>query len=416
MKLDLDERFSAGIDVIKRLEDRGYEAYFIGGCVRDLLLNRQVADIDLCSSAKPEEVIRLFSRTIPTGLQHGTVTVLWRRKQIEVTTFRTEQNYANHRHPKEVQFVSTLAEDCKRRDFTINAIAMDKDGRIIDYEHGVADLERKQIKTVGHPEERFQEDALRMLRAIRFSTQLRFSIQSATYEAIKRHKLLLQHIAKERISVEFQKVMQADAVQQGVRLLLDSGIAGDIHPFSGVTSAFQSFSTFDLQELSEKERWVLLLFLVADEEKALHFLKQNMLPKLLSREIRKLTKLCYAYPTYRKATHFSDLMLVQLGQENVFFLLLMNRLVTSPSNDYLFEQKLQHEQEIIRSRIEHLPLQAIEQLAISGEELAKLYMQRKKGQWIQQALERLLLAVVNREVENERDRLIAFMMESEGYE
>ena len=162
------------LDTLRRT---GHAAYPVGGCVRDLLLGRTPGDWDVCTDARPERVMELFPRTVPTGLKHGTVTVRTEDGPVEVTTFRREAGYADGRHPDAVDFDATLAEDLARRDFTVNAMALDENGMVIDRYGGQTDLFRSVIRCVGDPDRRFAEDALRMLRAVRFAAQLGFSIE-----------------------------------------------------------------------------------------------------------------------------------------------------------------------------------------------------------------------------------------------
>ena len=171
-------------EIINTLEDAGFEAFAVGGCVRDAVLGRVPADWDITTSAMPEEVKGLFSRTIDTGIQHGTVTVMKDHIGYEVTTYRIDGEYEDARHPKEVSFTSNLVEDLKRRDFTINAMAYNDRAGLVDEFDGIGDLENQIIRCVGNPLDRFGEDALRMLRAVRFSAQLGFSIDEATKAAI----------------------------------------------------------------------------------------------------------------------------------------------------------------------------------------------------------------------------------------
>ena len=155
--------------IIERLMAHGFEAYAVGGCVRDSILGREPEDWDITTSARPEQVKQIFSRTVDTGIEHGTVTVLVNKEPFEVTTYRVDGAYEDHRHPKEVAFTASLEEDLKRRDFTINAMAYNPKTGIVDIFHGMEDLEHQVIRCVGEPGERFDEDALRILRAIRFS-------------------------------------------------------------------------------------------------------------------------------------------------------------------------------------------------------------------------------------------------------
>lgn len=218
--------------IITKLEDAGYEAYAVGGCVRDSLLERSPEDWDITTSALPEQVKAVFRRTVDTGIQHGTVTILLGKSGggfsgYEVTTYRIDGEYLDGRHPSEVTFTPSLHEDLARRDFTINAMAVNDRTGIVDDFGGLSDLEQHIIRAVGEPEKRFTEDALRMLRALRFSAQLNFDIDPATYQAI--HKLApnLQHVSKERIAVELTKLLLSDHPET-ISLLEDSGLSSYI--------------------------------------------------------------------------------------------------------------------------------------------------------------------------------------------
>ena len=180
--------------IINKLADEGYEAYAVGGCVRDSVIGRVPDDWDITTSARPEDVKRIFRRTVDTGIEHGTVTVMIGREGYEVTTFRIDGEYKDSRHPENVEFTASLKEDLKRRDFTINAMAMDEHGAITDLFGGREDLSRRAIRCVGEPETRFREDALRMLRAYRFAAQLGFSLDAQTQAAIRRCAPLLSLI------------------------------------------------------------------------------------------------------------------------------------------------------------------------------------------------------------------------------
>ncbi len=203
--------------IIKTLEEHGHEGYVVGGCVRDMILRREPGDWDITTSAEPEEVKALFPRTIDTGIRHGTVTVMFGKEGYEVTTYRMDGEYEDHRHPKEVVFTPSLREDLKRRDFTINAMAYNPKAGIVDEFEGIQDLGRKCIRCVGEPRERFEEDALRMLRGIRFAAQLEFGIEVNTLSAIREKAPTLVSVSAERIRSELTKLLLADASD---RLLL----------------------------------------------------------------------------------------------------------------------------------------------------------------------------------------------------
>ena len=193
--------------IIRQLEKRGYEAYAVGGCVRDTILARIPGDWDITTSAEPEQVKAIFSRTVDTGIQHGTVTVMLHHVGYEVTTYRIDGEYADNRHPDQVEFTTNLGLDLERRDFTINAMAYNDSQGLIDLYGGLEDLKNGIIRCVGDPEQRFDEDALRMLRAVRFSGQLGFQIEEHTRQAIIRRAKYLKNISAERIRVEMVKLL-----------------------------------------------------------------------------------------------------------------------------------------------------------------------------------------------------------------
>lgn len=197
-------------EIIEKLNQHGYEAYVVGGCVRDCLLGRIPGDWDITTSAKPEEVKSIFGRTIDTGIQHGTVTIMRGKVGYEVTTYRIDGEYEDGRHPKAVEFTSNLLEDLKRRDFTINAMAYSHTAGLVDAFEGIEDLEAGKIRCVGKAMDRFSEDALRILRAIRFSAQLGFGIEEETWNAIQIIGPNLAHVSKERILVELTKMLLSD--------------------------------------------------------------------------------------------------------------------------------------------------------------------------------------------------------------
>ena len=195
--------------ILSKLNNSGYEAYAVGGCARDSLIGKTPKDWDICTSAMPKEVERVFSgeKIIETGLKHGTVTLVRNNILYEITTFRTDGKYTDGRHPDNVQYVTSLREDLLRRDFTINAMAVDKEGNIIDLNGGLDDLKQKKIRCVGNPNDRFKEDSLRILRALRFAARYRFNIDYSTKSAIHQSKVLLKNISQERITSEFRQII-----------------------------------------------------------------------------------------------------------------------------------------------------------------------------------------------------------------
>lgn len=237
------DKFKGAIDILKIFNKNGYEAYFVGGCVRDYLLGEEFSDIDITTNALPEEVKKIFRKSIDTGIQHGTVTILVNGEGYEVTTFRTEDEYINHRSPEKVEFVSNLREDLDRRDFTINAMALDSNGVLFDYHNGEKDLSSGVIRTVNNPNDRFYEDALRMLRAFRFSSKLGFEIEYDTLEAIKRNAELIKFVSIERIVNEFKKLLSGKGNLRSLELLLDSKLNNYI-PFLEEIEIIQDFSKY----------------------------------------------------------------------------------------------------------------------------------------------------------------------------
>ena len=213
--------------VIGILESHGFEAYAVGGCVRDSVLGREPGDWDITTSALPWEIKRCFRRTVDTGIAHGTVTVLIGGGAYEVTTYRVDGSYRDHRHPDQVTYSRLIEEDLKRRDFTINAMAYNESHGIIDLHGGISDLKNRIIRCVGDPDERFDEDALRLLRAVRFAAQLDFGIESKTAQALKRHASELSMVSKERILVELTKLIGSAHIER-TRDIFELGMAGYI--------------------------------------------------------------------------------------------------------------------------------------------------------------------------------------------
>lgn len=215
--------------ILHTLEEAGYEAYVVGGCVRDSILGRSPDDWDITTSAKPEEVKALFRRTVDTGLIHGTVTVMLDKEGFEVTTYRVDGEYEDGRHPKEVSFTASLEEDLKRRDFTMNAMAYNPKRGLVDLFGGVQDMENQIVRCVGNPMERFTEDALRILRAVRFSAQLGFSIEGETLKAISALAPNLKYVSAERIQVELLKLLVSPHPDY-LRTAYEAGITKEILP------------------------------------------------------------------------------------------------------------------------------------------------------------------------------------------
>ncbi|WP_251136953.1 CCA tRNA nucleotidyltransferase [Exiguobacterium sp. s193] len=242
--------------IIETIERAGGEAYIVGGAVRDTLLGRTPGDYDLATSLLPDEVIPLFPVVIPTGLEHGTVTVVVEKIPFEVTTFRSESTYSDRRRPDHVTLGVSLEEDLTRRDFTINAMALKPTG-LVDLFGGQADLAAKIIRTVGRPEDRFGEDALRMIRALRFMSQLAFSLDERTEQAIKECAETIQYVAIERVAIELEKLLLGAGRPAALRAMLRTGL-GMYLP--GITpDTIERLIASDLDGVSKDDVWTLLL-------------------------------------------------------------------------------------------------------------------------------------------------------------
>ena len=245
------------IKTIRRLHSNGFEALLAGGCVRDMLLGRAASDYDVATSAHPDDVIKIFKRTLKVGAKFGVVIVLIEDKKVEVATFRTETGYADGRHPTAVKFAGA-AEDASRRDFTINGMFYDPlKKEVIDYVNGQADLKKEMIRTIGKPAERFGEDYLRMLRAVRFSTQLGFVIEPRTFSAICSSAKNISKISGERIAMELESILVSPNRSTGVSLLVKSGLAEAIFP--NLPAEDTKFGIKVLAQLRKKSDFALSL-------------------------------------------------------------------------------------------------------------------------------------------------------------
>ena len=300
-------KFKGAIDILKIFNRNGYEAYFVGGCVRDYLLGEEFSDIDITTNALPEEVKKVFRKSIDTGIQHGTVTILVNGDSYEVTTFRTEEDYTNHRSPEKVEFVSNLREDLDRRDFTINAMALDYKGKLFDYHNGDNDLSSKIIRTVNNPNERFYEDALRMLRAFRFSSKLGFEIENNTLDAIKKNAELIKFVSIERIVNEFKKLLAGKGNLKSLELLIDSKLNSYI-PFFEEVNEIQDLSSYSFCQS------LYILSIIND----ISFEKLKFL-KLSNKEIKLVKQFDLINQEFKNNTQI-ELILYKYNREDIKFI------------------------------------------------------------------------------------------------
>lgn len=293
------------LSICKTLRNAGHEAYVVGGGIRDALLGREPKDWDVATDAAPDQVQQLFTKTVPTGIEFGTVTVLVDGKHaVEVTTFRGESGYADARRPDAVEFIGSIELDLVRRDFTVNAIAYDPAGDVIVDPHGgQKDLRAKLIRAVGDPDERFREDGLRVLRAVRIAVEIGFDIEHHTAEAIKRQGSRLLHISRERIGQEWRRLLAAPAAGRGLRVLSELELLGFVLPSSERTGTVVTneavMRTAAALHRAQDESFVVKTALVltglghTDDDK--HWLKQLVYPKHIARPVLHITRSLRAF-------------------------------------------------------------------------------------------------------------------------
>jgi len=271
--------------IVETLIEHEYEAYWVGGFVRDTLLGRPTQDIDIATSAEPEQVMALFDRCKPTGLQHGTVLVIVEGIPFEVTTFRQESSYENYRRPAEVTFIQDIQGDLGRRDFTMNAMAIDRSGTIIDPYGGQEDLRGGILRCVGDPFKRFGEDALRMMRCIRFAAEYRLTIDEVTWDALLKQASLLSHIAMERVRAELERIVMGNDAGRGLHLFVESGLFR--HFKSNISLNFELLTKVEQEQLTNwlsgieepDVRWALLLLLLGTRsDEASNYLRTLTFP------------------------------------------------------------------------------------------------------------------------------------------
>lgn len=381
MKIEkIPVEFKKALPVIQSLEEAGFEAYFVGGSVRDVLLGKAIHDVDIATSAYPEEVKRIFSRTVDVGIEHGTVLVLHEEEQYEITTFRTESTYQDYRRPDSVTFVRSLSEDLKRRDFTINALAMDRTGQIIDLFDGIKDLESQLIRAVGVAQERFNEDALRMMRALRFASQLDFKIEAKTLSAISDLSNLLSKISIERIHVEFVKLMLGKNRLGGLQPFIDTQCYKYCPDFSDKGAQLQELAELpDYQVNEESQVWLLVLYMLKVDPKDCR--KTLSKWKLSNAMIKQVTQLLLGLK-FRLTQPWDNEQLYQVGVLNA----------------RLIEQSLCYFDEIadftiLEEKYQNLAIKESHDLAIDGKKLMS-HFARSPGPWIGDVLSRLEKEVV----------------------
>lgn len=444
MKIELPRKV---VLIIKNLQRHGYDAYAVGGCVRDSILNRKPEDWDITTSAKPEQVKRIFRRTVDTGIEHGTVTVLIGKDGFEVTTYRVDGLYEDGRHPKEVTFTSRLEEDLKRRDFTINAMAYNDDERLVDAFGGMRDLNYHLIRCVGDPKERFSEDALRILRAVRFSAQLAFPIELETAEAIKSLAPNLEKISAERIQAELVKLLVSDHPER-IQDACELGITKVVLPeWDDMVSVKQNtphhkydvaaHTVHALQNVkNDKVLRLTMLFhdmgkpvmKTTDENGRDHFkghaIASEQIAKTVMKRlkfdndtIRKVTKLV-AYHDYRMEPTGANVRraMHEIGVELFPYYLAVRLADTKAQSSYERRGKLENIiqiRELYRNALRNKECVTLKDLAVTGTDLINLGI--APGKELGTLLNELLDMVIEDPAWNQKGKLCDYVKERFGF-
>ncbi len=436
MKIQIPEKAN---QIIGKLLENGYEAYVVGGCVRDAILGRIAADWDITTNAKPEEVKALFRRTIDTGIEHGTVTVMIEKEGFEVTTYRIDGKYEDSRHPKEVIFTPSLEEDLKRRDFTINAMAYNDEKGLVDIFAGISDLERGCIRCVGNPKERFTEDALRILRAIRFSAQLGFEIEKDTAKAASDLAKTLEKISAERIQVELVKLLisnHPERIKTAYELGITAIVLPDFDPCMVMTqeNPHHCYPVGDhtieaIKQIAPEKVLRLTMLLhdfgkpkckTIDEMGIAHFKGHAKLSEEMAKEIlrglkfdndtiQKVTRLI-KYHDYReiKPTHRAVRRAIYKIGEDIFPLYLEVRKADSLAQTVeLQEEKIKaisRTEEIYQEILVQKDCLSLKDLAVKGHDLIEAGV--KPGPELGKELQRLLEVVLEEPEKNTKESLL----------
>lgn len=429
--------------ILQTLDEHGYEAYVVGGCVRDSVLGRDPHDWDITTSASPEQVKEIFDRTIDTGIQHGTVTVMIDREGYEVTTYRIDGEYEDGRHPKEVCFTSSLEEDLKRRDFTMNAMAYNPSKGLVDLFGGMDDMENHVIRCVGDPMERFQEDALRIMRAVRFSAQLGFAIDDSTRQAITALAPNLKYVSAERIQAELVKLLTSPHPDY-FRVAYETGITREFLPeFDACMETEQNtphhcytvgehilHSTLNVP--ADKVLRLTMLFhdiakplmKTTDENGCDHFKKhaekgETVVKGILRRlkfdndTIDKVTRLVRWHDERPEPSMKAVRRAVNRIGEDIFpMYLVVRKADLLAQSTYRREEKLEHLmkiEECYNQIREEAQCVSMKSLAVSGRDLIQAGF--KPGPEMGQLLNRMLDHVLEVPEDNTKEKLMAFIKE-----
>lgn len=425
-------------EVLKVLHDQGHEAYIVGGCVRDMILGDEPHDYDITSSAEPVEVKGLFKHTIDTGIEHGTVTVMLNKVGYEVTTYRVDGDYTDHRRPDQVHFTKSLKEDLKRRDFTINAMAYNEEEGIVDLFNGREDLDNGVIKCVGNPLERFEEDALRMLRAIRFAARFHFEIEEKTSEAIRSLSGLISKVSAERIHVELTKTLCSD-YPEDIEKLVTYGLIEHVipefmpninmaqnHPYHVYTVDQHTYACLKHTAPTEALRWAIYLHDIGkgyskttDEDGIDHFYGHVQKSVELSRDIlnrlkfdnktkkRVLDLIDYHDYRFKPSLKATRRAMAKMGKDLFLDYIEVQKADISGQAPDKCEARIEElavKTELYHELIEKQACVTIKDMAISGNDLMALGMER--GQAVGLLLHYLLDQVIENPSLNKEETLL----------
>ena len=387
----------ASVTVLERLEDSGYKAYLVGGCLRDMMMGREPHDFDIATSVEPETVMSIFSdfEVIPTGIKHGTVTVMVDGEPIEITTFRKDSDYSDGRRPDSITFTDKVEDDLSRRDFTINAMAFGLDGEIVDPFGGKSDIKSRVIRTVGSAEERFSEDGLRILRAIRFASVLGFAIERETKEAIHKLSRMLDKVSFERVFSEMSKIILSEKPSVQFREFKD--VFNRVAPeLAGIKDFEHTLETLDRIEPELALRFTALLHTLGEEQ------AESVLRKLKSDgvTIQKVTKFVRFFDTDIDSSKVAIKKLMSEMGESDFFSLIKLKIADEPEKTVELEKVKQIAERVIADK----ECFKLKDMAVKGDDLIKSGM--AMGPEIGKTLNMLLDKVISEEVANDKDSLM----------
>ena len=396
MSIQKEPLFLEALPVMQQLVEAGYEAYFVGGSVRDMLLHKPISDVDIATSATPQEVKEIFPHTVDVGIEHGTVMVIYHKEGYEVTTFRTEEGYEDFRHPDKVTFVRSLEEDLKRRDFTINALAIGIDDQLMDFFDGIGDLERQCIRCVGDAKERFNEDALRMFRAVRFVGQLGFQVEEETKNAISLLKMNLSKVAVERMKVEFEKMIKSSYRKDALKLFVETGLYQACPLFDGKGEILLKLAEFPIKEMSVLQAWILFVDeLKLSDKEVTHLLKSW---KSSNEQIRDVL---VGYKTYRarKEEEWNFFLAYDCPYE-----------VASEVEQLLIAQNKSTSMKGLEATYQSLPIRSMNDIQLNGHDIIRILKLEKKGPIIGQVLKTVEKMILEQSIKNNAEILEAYVL------